>query len=124
MKIAVDTSVLVIVKQNSRNVDMFVSLCDLIVWDMLHTSKFPRLLTRSHGRSIKSLISCDLKSFFAQDGNIDENLLTVVDCFPQVTIAIPSLCCTSVTLYTSKDGTNKMMFIKPKGPLEGGLLTL
>ena len=61
MKIAVDTSVLVIVKQNSKNVDMFVSLCDLIVWDMLHTSKFPRLLTRSHGRS---LISCDLKSFF------------------------------------------------------------
>ena len=64
MKIAVDTSVLVIVKQNSKNVDMFVSLCDLIVWDMLHTSKFPRLLTRSHGRSIVSLISCDLKSFF------------------------------------------------------------
>ena len=62
--------------------------------------------------------------FFAQDGNIDENMLTVVYCFPQVTIAIPSLCCTNATLYTSKDGTNKMMFIKPKGPLEGGLLTL
>ena len=71
------------------------------------------------------LISCDLKSsFFAQDGNIDENMLTVVDCFPQVTIAIPSLCCTNATLCTSKDGTSKMMFIKPNGLLEGGLLTL
>ena len=64
MKIAVDTSVLVIVKQNSKNVDMFVSLCDLIVWDMPHTSKFPRLLTRSHGRLIMSLIYFCLKSFF------------------------------------------------------------
>ena len=39
--------------------------------------------------------------FFAQDGNIEENMLTVVDCFPQVTIAIPSLCCTSATLHTT-----------------------